>query len=241
MRPNAIAITSSKTAVALPQMEMPSVTWPATAIQVRYAEGQTDWTCTAILEAPLQVQHQLRLRAPPQPQLRRPQLPPGPALQPVYRQHGPTEAGKLTQFSFMASSYFIGYSGPEIRNNKIGSRADGPCSYIDSTNGRILIQQAGSSTLTIESCVQTCIGLGYSVAGVEYSTQCFCGDYIFNGGSLASEDSDCDMTCGGNSTEICGGPNRMSIYANGTLTTYAAPTIQNTSLPGEWQYQGCLT
>jgi hypothetical protein len=108
MQPSAIAITSSKMAVALPQMEMQNVTWPATATQMRYAEGQTDWTCTAILEVQLQVQHRLRLQAPPRPQLRRPQLPPGTVLQPVYRRHGPTEAGKPTPFPFMALSHFIG-------------------------------------------------------------------------------------------------------------------------------------
>ncbi len=113
--------------------------------------------------------------------------------------------------------------------------------WVDNTNGRILIQQPDSSTLTVESCVQTCVGLGYSIAGMEYSTQCFCGDYIFDGGSLASADLQCAMTCGGNSSEICGGPNRMSIYANGTFATYAPPTAKNTSLPGSWQYQGCLT
>ncbi|RMZ85608.1 hypothetical protein DV737_g699, partial [Chaetothyriales sp. CBS 132003] len=32
----------------------------------------------------------------------------------------------------------------------------------------------------------------------------------------------------------------MSIYAVGNLTTYAPPTVKNTSLPGEWEYQGCL-
>ena len=113
--------------------------------------------------------------------------------------------------------------------------------YVDNTNGRILNQEPDSSTLTVESCVQTCIGLGYSIAGMEYSTQCFCGNYVFDGGYLASQDSDCAMTCGGNSSEICGGPNRMSVYSNSTITTYAAPTAQKTNLPGKWQYQGCLT
>ena len=113
--------------------------------------------------------------------------------------------------------------------------------YVDNTSGRILNQEPDSDTLTVESCVQTCIDLGYSIAGMEYSTQCFCGNYIFDGGYLASQDTDCAMTCGGNSSEICGGPNRMSIYANGTITTYAAPTAQKTNLPGKWQYQGCLT
>lgn len=48
--------------------------------------------------------------------------------------------------------------------------------YIDGANGgRILAhQELDNSNLTIESCVSTCVGLGYSIAGMEYSVQCFC-------------------------------------------------------------------
>jgi hypothetical protein len=34
-------------------------------------------------------------------------------------------------------------------------------------------QQADNQQLTVESCVQTCTGLGYSVAGIEYGVQWF--------------------------------------------------------------------
>lgn len=40
--------------------------------------------------------------------------------------------------------------------------------YSEGTNGRALQnQQADSQTNTVESCISTCIGLGYSVAGME--------------------------------------------------------------------------
>lgn len=32
-------------------------------------------------------------------------------------------------------------------------------------------QQSDNQQMTVESCVQTCSGLGYSVAGMEYSVQ----------------------------------------------------------------------
>ena len=112
--------------------------------------------------------------------------------------------------------------------------------YVDNAAGRILYQQPDDGKLTIESCVQTCIKQGKHIAGMEYSTQCFCGDSIINGGKLATADTDCAMTCAGNAGEICGGPNRMSIYAVGNFSSYAAPTAQ-TNLTGNWKYQGCLT
>jgi hypothetical protein len=113
--------------------------------------------------------------------------------------------------------------------------------YVDNANGRILAtQRPDDPALTIESCVQACVGLGFTVAGMEYSTQCFCDKFLRNGGALASSDTQCGMACGGNSAEKCGGPDRMSIYSNGTLQTFKPPQSQNTSLPGNWTYQGCL-
>ena len=42
-------------------------------------------------------------------------------------------------------------------------------------------------------------------------------------------------------SEACGGPNRMSIYSStGNVTILPVPVPQNTSLPGKWEYQGCL-
>lgn len=76
---------------------------------------------------------------------------------------------------------------------------------------------------------------------MEYSVQCFCDNFIRNGGYLASSDTQCNMNCGGNAQEKCGDGNRMSIYAKGTPQKLAAPSTQKTGLPGSWQYQGCYT
>lgn len=113
--------------------------------------------------------------------------------------------------------------------------------WVDNTYGRILVSQTiADNNMTIEECVTDCQQEGYSIAGLEYSTQCNCGNAIINGGYLG-KDSDCAMTCGGNSSEICGGPNRMSIYSSSSnFSTYAPPSAKNTSLPTGWSYQGCL-
>ena len=114
--------------------------------------------------------------------------------------------------------------------------------YVDNLNGRILLTQIPDDPdLTVSSCIDACQDRGLSVAGLEYSTQCYCGKYIIQGGKPASDEADCAMPCGGNADEICGGPNRMSIYANGTLQAYDPPVPQKTGLPGSWEYQGCLT
>ena len=114
--------------------------------------------------------------------------------------------------------------------------------YVDNLNGRILsVQQPDNAALTAESCVSACAGAGYTVAGMEYAVQCFCGDAIINGGVLAAAQTDCSSPCGGNSAEMCGAGNRMSIYNTGTLQTYGIPAVQTSGLPGSWQYSGCIS
>lgn len=112
--------------------------------------------------------------------------------------------------------------------------------WVDGAQGRILAtQQPDSTTNTIESCIATCSSLGYGIAGLEYSSQCFCDNYIRNAGTLSSSNSNCAMTCSGNSGEICGGPGLLSIYATSTPQLAAVPKVQTTGLPSTWAYQGC--
>lgn len=111
--------------------------------------------------------------------------------------------------------------------------------YTDQTNGRIMLyEQPDNQQMTVESCVQLCSGMGYSVAGMEYSYQCFCDNYLRNGASLSAHDTDCAMSCSGNTNEICGGPNLVSVYSQGSIQIYQPPKAQNKT--GYWQYQGCL-
>jgi WSC domain len=103
--------------------------------------------------------------------------------------------------------------------------------YVDGVNGRIL--QHGppdSQTNTVESCVNYCAGAGYTIAGMEFSTQCFCDNAIYNGGAPAANQADCNMACAGNPAEICGAGNRLSLYNIGNLTIYQAPKAQTTGI-----------
>lgn len=115
------------------------------------------------------------------------------------------------------------------------------CYSDNSPNGRALMyQQPDNDTMTVESCISACSGLGYTIAGMEYSKQCFCDNFIrYSPTSLA--DGKCSMPCAGDSGEMCGAGNIISVYSNGSMTNYIPATTQTTGLPGSWQYKGCLS
>jgi hypothetical protein len=64
-----------------------------------------------------------------------------------------------------------------------------------------------------------------------------CGSSIGSTGAVAAS-SDCSMTCSGNSTEICGGPNRVSIFWNGKNPPSGPSTDPGTLGYG---FYGCYT
>ena len=116
----------------------------------------------------------------------------------------------------------------------------------DDVNDRTLPTGVAVTTNTIESCTAACYNAGFPIAGAEYSTQCFCSTSIGGSGALASA-SDCNMLCSGNSSEYCGGPDRLNLYNyTGTPPTVPPPPPPGTTavypvtgLPGNWTYDGC--
>jgi hypothetical protein len=113
--------------------------------------------------------------------------------------------------------------------------------YVDGPGFRIMNhQQPDDQRMTVGSCASKCAVAGYEIAGMEYSTQCFCDNLIRMGGKLATAESECNMPCAGSTSQKCGGPARLSIWSNQTdLKVIAAPKpVQNVS---EWVYQGCIT
>ena len=113
--------------------------------------------------------------------------------------------------------------------------------WVDGLNGRILTnQQPDNQALTQQSCVEACAAAGYTIAGMEWSVQCFCGNEIYNGGALAANQGDCDMACSGDAAEDCGAGSRMTLYSIGTPVVYQPPAVQTTGLPANWVYKGCL-
>ena len=117
--------------------------------------------------------------------------------------------------------------------------------YTDSASRALTVPGAspgGADALTVGLCTLACSQGGYSYAGVEYAGECCkshfrggqprlltcfsdCGNAISNGNTLAPDGpSSCNMICSGNSSEYCGGPNRINIYQIG-----AAPVSSTTA------------
>ncbi|CAD6594301.1 MAG: hypothetical protein ASARMPREDX12_008599 [Alectoria sarmentosa] len=107
--------------------------------------------------------------------------------------------------------------------------------YTDSTANRALtglVNPVAGATLTVELCAAACVGFTYF--GVEYSAECYCGNALLGGSTLATGGSDptqnqCDMTCDGNTNEYCGGPNRLNTYqynaSLASVSSSAVPTV----------------
>lgn len=67
--------------------------------------------------------------------------------------------------------------------------------------------------MTVERCIDHCRTSGYTIAGVEYSQQCFCGNSIPQDRAPDPKRmGNCNMPCTGDQTQICGGASLISLY-----------------------------
>ncbi|KAK0560767.1 hypothetical protein OC861_006141 [Tilletia horrida] len=110
--------------------------------------------------------------------------------------------------------------------------------YSDSVNARTLQGQTPSlgSSNTLEACASACSKFLYF--GTEYGQECYCGNQIMNG-AVAGASSACSMPCAGNSTELCGAGNQLSLYKNNAPVTIPPPPSQPSAISGTWSFQGC--
>jgi hypothetical protein len=67
------------------------------------------------------------------------------------------------------------------------------------------------ASMTVEECASYCISFGYLYFDVECGGECYRSN-VLQAGSVPAPQSDCDMACNGNASEICGGPTRLSLY-----------------------------
>ncbi|CAN0380528.1 unnamed protein product, partial [Ectocarpus sp. 12 AP-2014] len=82
--------------------------------------------------------------------------------------------------------------------------------FSDLPDARIFTFGASTAAMTADACLMLCADSAYY--GTQYSEECWCGakgaDYDANGEGV------CDMPCGGDADEICGGFWAMSVYEN---------------------------
>lgn len=107
--------------------------------------------------------------------------------------------------------------------------------YTDSVSDRKLSSASyKDSGMTDESCISFCSSQGYTFAGTEYSTECYCG-FALKSSSAVDSNSACNMACGGSSTEPCGARDRLSVFTNG------GPGGQNKATVNGYSYLGCFS
>uniref|UniRef100_A0A673HKX5 WSC domain-containing protein 1-like n=1 Tax=Sinocyclocheilus rhinocerous TaxID=307959 RepID=A0A673HKX5_9TELE len=63
--------------------------------------------------------------------------------------------------------------------------------------------------MTSTLCQDTCTESGYQFAGLEYGSECYCGNRIT---SARMKEEGCNLDCKGQKGAICGGVSRLSIY-----------------------------
>jgi len=81
--------------------------------------------------------------------------------------------------------------------------------FVASTQGRDLNGLiANNPGMTIEQCVSICRDQGFAYAGTQYRTYCFCGNAFGRSGAA----DNCNMACGGNPAQMCGGSWANSVY-----------------------------
>lgn len=66
-----------------------------------------------------------------------------------------------------------------------------------------------SDDMSNDVCAEFCDEFAYF--GTEYGRECFCGDKIHEG-SEEMDENECSMRCSGAQDELCGGPDRLSVY-----------------------------
>lgn len=95
--------------------------------------------------------------------------------------------------------------------------------------------ELNDSKMTAALCISECRSRGFSYAGTQYSSWCFCDNTYGKSGTAEN----CDMPCSGKASEICGGGWANSVYRvnrknNGDLIEQPPQNQGIDSLLGWW-------
>ena len=75
-------------------------------------------------------------------------------------------------------------------------------------------------------CIEKCKNEGYSLAGMQYGNECFCGEKsIKDLNNFKIEEEKCNKKCPGAPSEACGGYLTMNIYHTGSVPSKPGPSV----------------
>ncbi|CED83113.1 beta-1,6-N-acetylglucosaminyltransferase, contains WSC domain [Phaffia rhodozyma] len=77
-----------------------------------------------------------------------------------------------------------------------------------------------AGSVTPETCMANCLQKGYTIAGVEWGDECYCGNSFAGGGGAAS--TACNVACVGDSSSTCGGNYTLNAYQYNSASASAS-------------------
>lgn len=92
-----------------------------------------------------------------------------------------------------------------------------------------------SAEMTNELCAEFCDD--YKYFGTEYSSECYCGNFVASGSSSAPLD-ECSMRCSGSRSEYCGAGHRLNLYMDPEAETQEP---EQPAAAGEFIWLSCQT
>lgn len=79
----------------------------------------------------------------------------------------------------------------------------------DDLGARTFPIRTSTGDMTVEKCIDYCVGQGNVYAGVQFANECYCGNTAPPAARMGAK---CDTPCAGNSNQVCGGALRLSVY-----------------------------
>ena len=109
--------------------------------------------------------------------------------------------------------------------------------YVDNSKKRLLpgFKYDLPDTNSPERCIQYCLRIGFQLAGVEYTTECFCGnEKDIENADIHPNSTACQRyPCPGSDSAKCGGYNSIAVYNTGVLRKSLLYLLNNQTLKPE--------
>src|SRR5271155_590192 len=98
---------------------------------------------------------------------------------------------------------------------------------------KALVQNENTNfgNLTNEKCINYCRERGYSIAGTQSGSQCFCGNTL-SSTTLLIDETACATSCSGDDTQVCGDNQKLSVYATYNVS---GTTFDRTTIRSKWE------
>jgi len=121
-----------------------------------------------------------------------------------------------------AASVVSSYNGFNLKG--------GGC-WLEPMSARALGNLYTDDPMTVEKCLT--YATGYAFAGIEYGRECWYG-YALDSRALDWSFGGCTSVCNGDSNEICGGSNLLTLYQSSVPPTTQPATVGPFSFLGCW-------